>query len=78
MFRLFLSILVISAFLAVGCGPRKVGPKPARPPAKTAQKVPASQRPYTINGRTYYPISSSHGYKAEGIASWYGRKFHGR
>jgi peptidoglycan lytic transglycosylase len=33
--------------------------------------------PYTINGRTYYP-SHDPAYRAEGIASWYGRDFHGR
>ena len=33
--------------------------------------------PYTINGRTYYP-SHDPTYRAEGIASWYGRDFHGR
>ena len=33
--------------------------------------------PYTINGRTYYPEHNA-SYRAEGIASWYGRDFHGR
>ena len=33
--------------------------------------------PYTINGRTYYPAHDP-AYRAEGIASWYGRDFHGR
>lgn len=33
--------------------------------------------PYTINGRTYFP-SHDPNYRAEGIASWYGRDFHGR
>src|SRR5262245_21173554 len=34
-------------------------------------------RPYTDNGRTYYPEENI-SYRAEGIASWYGRDFHGR
>ena len=34
-------------------------------------------RPYSINGRTYYP-SENPSYRAEGIASWYGPDFHGR
>jgi len=33
--------------------------------------------PYTINGRTYFPEHNPT-YRAEGIASWYGRDFHGR
>ncbi len=34
-------------------------------------------KPYTLNGRTYYP-SENPPYRSEGIASWYGRDFHGR
>ena len=34
-------------------------------------------KPYNINGRTYHP-AENRTYRAEGIASWYGRDFHGR
>jgi rare lipoprotein A len=34
-------------------------------------------KPYQVNGRTYYPRENT-AYRAEGIASWYGRDFHGR
>jgi rare lipoprotein A len=34
-------------------------------------------RPYTINGKTYYPKDEPN-YRAEGVASWYGPDFHGR
>ena len=44
----------------------------------TGKKTPATQRPYVIEHRTYYPIPSSEGYSEKGLASWYGRKFHGR
>lgn len=37
-----------------------------------------TQVPYVINNITYYPIPSSSGYREKGIASWYGRDFHGR
>jgi rare lipoprotein A len=33
--------------------------------------------PYTINGRVYFPEHNP-SYRSEGIASWYGRDFHGR
>lgn len=33
--------------------------------------------PYTVFGETYHVLPSSEGYVAEGIASWYGTKFHG-
>ena len=34
--------------------------------------------PYEILGKTYYPIASSEGYRRKGIASWYGKDFHGK
>lgn len=40
--------------------------------------VAATQRPYRINNRTYYPLPSAEGYVESGIASWYGGDFHGR
>jgi rare lipoprotein A len=30
-----------------------------------------------VLGKKYYVLQNSHGYKATGIASWYGMKFHG-
>ena len=33
---------------------------------------------YTVLGTTYYVMDSALGYYATGLASWYGRKFHGR
>ncbi len=33
---------------------------------------------YVIDNRRYYTMESSQGYVAEGVASWYGSKFHGR
>lgn len=38
----------------------------------------AGTRPYTIAGKTYYPLKSSHGFVEEGLASWYGPGFHGK
>jgi rare lipoprotein A len=34
--------------------------------------------PYRVNGRSYRVMSSGAGYRETGVASWYGRKFHGR
>jgi rare lipoprotein A len=34
-------------------------------------------KPYSINGRTYVPAENP-SYRIEGVASWYGRDFHGR
>ncbi len=45
-------------------------------PAKTGYLK--SAKPYTIMGVTYYPLADAYGYDKTGIASWYGKKFHGR
>jgi rare lipoprotein A len=37
----------------------------------------SANRPYTVFGREYVPATSLRPYKERGIASWYGRKFHG-
>lgn len=39
---------------------------------------PATQAPYIIQNKRYFPIPSAHGYNERGIASWYGPDFHGR
>jgi len=41
-------------------------------------KIPPTQKPYHVMGRTYYPVPSSFGHNETGIASWYGNKFHGK
>ncbi len=33
---------------------------------------------YVVFGKTYYTLPSSQGFVQRGIASWYGKKFHGR
>ena len=35
-------------------------------------------KPYAVLGRDYTPITKDAPYTERGIASWYGRKFHGR
>jgi rare lipoprotein A len=37
-----------------------------------------ANRPYTVFGQTYTPILSPEPTKERGMASWYGRKFHGQ
>ncbi len=61
-------------FLFASCAPKQ--PQISR--KSISQKPSATQRPYKVNGKTYYPLSSAEGYVEEGIASWYGPGFHGR
>lgn len=41
------------------------------------QHAPANFRPYEVFGVRYIPIAEDQPYRQEGLASWYGRKFHG-
>ena len=43
------------------------------PPLKTA-----ANRPYVVFGRTYAPTTGTQSFRQRGVASWYGRKFHGQ
>jgi rare lipoprotein A len=54
------------------------GQQGKRQKKKKRKKLPATQRPYVIEGQTYYPVSSAEGYEETGLASWYGDPFHGR
>ena len=38
----------------------------------------AANRPYAVLGRAYVPATTLTPYRERGIASWYGRKFHGQ
>jgi len=38
----------------------------------------ANLRPYVVAGRRYTPIADNRGFRQEGLASWYGRQFHGK
>lgn len=82
-FRTFL-VLVFATFFLTGCSflttpfgaPR--GPTTNEKMNNSPSVQRATMRPYTINGKTYYPTVVSVGDKASGIASWYGPNFHGK
>lgn len=91
---LWLILLPVSlVMLLQGCGTKIIrgyppsGPSSIRriPPDRGVRvpipdrgRIPPTQRPYTIAGKTYYPIPSAYGYEEIGIASWYGPNFHGK
>ncbi len=37
-----------------------------------------SSKPYMALGKKYYPLKTAKGYKKQGMASWYGKQFHGK
>ena len=59
--------LVLAVLLLAGCG------------TKSWRKGGVvGTKPYTIRGKTYYPLQSARGFVEEGVASWYGPGFHGK
>lgn len=42
------------------------------------RQLKGHQRPYTVNGRRYDPLADPKGFSERGMASWYGRDFHGK
>jgi rare lipoprotein A len=38
----------------------------------------ATSRPYVVMGRTYTPMTTLQPYQGRGIATWYGRRYHGK
>ena len=73
-----IALAASAALLFWGCG-SKPEPTPTYGTPKSSPAVHrATMRPYTVRGVTYYPTVVRVGEKFRGIASWYGRDFHGR
>jgi rare lipoprotein A len=80
-------LLPVALLAAAGCS--SVDPEPAKSaevvvapqqndvvnPPRSARGNPAE---YEVMGRRYRVMNSSDGYRDTGVASWYGRDFHGR
>jgi len=57
--------------------PRDVSNVPDAVP-RAEPRATSGNTPYTVMGKTYQPMTDARGYRERGIASWYGKKFHGR
>jgi peptidoglycan lytic transglycosylase len=42
------------------------------------RELKGHQKPYTVNGQLYAPLRDHAGFVQEGLASWYGKDFHGK
>ncbi len=77
-----LLLLAACVFLVIslsGCGPQRAAPEPEKYPAyKPPVAGEKKPKPYKVLGQWYQPMSDARGYREKGIASWYGKKFHGR
>ncbi len=75
-------LLLLFAFAALLTGCSLIGGRGSSstdaPAGVSVKKGARGSKPYTIKGKTYYPLLSSHGFREQGIASWYGPDFHGK
>ena len=68
----FILTFGVFVFLIYGCAsstPRSQPPPPSKP---------GHPKPYKVLGKWYQPLPHSEGFRQSGIASWYGRDFHGK
>ena len=87
-----LSILMLATLLFSGCSSpssryslkHDTGPDRYINHHDVANAIPRNEpkskggnKNYRVNGKSYRVLNSSTGYKQRGIASWYGKKFHG-
>lgn len=93
MTRKILPVLIVAVWLA-GCGTMRGGgyyqndgpPKRsqvdlssiAEPTPRPEPRSESGNDPYIVFGKTYYPLREAKDYRERGIASWYGKKFHGK
>lgn len=66
--RPLLCICAVLLYFISGCATSS--PPPQRPPGHP--------KPYKVLGKWYQPLPDSRGFRQRGIASWYGKDFHGK
>jgi peptidoglycan lytic transglycosylase len=89
--RLSLSVLLIVFSLLSACGTLHRGDGPPRSGSNIPRDLPGDAIPrdeprsrygnrpyYEVKGKTYKVLDTSLNYQERGVASWYGKKFHGR
>lgn len=67
--------------LVAGCALQREAPEPAtpdEPPVQEGRSRYGNGPIYEVYGRRYVVLETSHGYRERGVASWYGKKFHGK
>ena len=86
--RIALAALIAGLSLLAACAaPRPDSAPRSGPPSRLPGDAVPREEPrsrygngpyYEVFGKTYKVLDSSYGYRERGVASWYGKKFHGR
>ncbi len=69
----FFSLLLLTLLLA-SCG----GHRSRVIETAENRELKGWQKPYEVDGQRYQPLRNHQGFSQRGVASWYGKKFHGR
>ena len=83
---LLCSCTLLSVFVLQACSSTWKETETSRKPSASSagisvdgeKIVPGNRTPYSVLGKSYEVMPTSLGYLEIGIASWYGKKFHGR
>ncbi len=70
----FYLILICTCLVFWGYGCASDAPISQPPPPSK----PGQPKPYKVLGKWYQPLPHSEGFRQRGLASWYGRDFHGK
>ncbi len=84
--RILISIFILTLVGLNGCATQRSAPAPTTSTSTTTYPVPPEPatlpagyaRSYVVFGKRYYVLKSASGFSEQGLASWYGPKFHGR
>lgn len=87
--RLIMVVVLTVVFVAACTSPYKIKDSAPKKPTRidrTEKVIPkvepkskyGNPKSYVVFGKRYYTLPTSKGYVEQGIASWYGTKFHGR
>lgn len=82
--RVVVLLVMLGLLVMTGCASLNPFPKriystpPKSKPTSTTRSYDPKTRPYTVLGKTYYPLQNAAGYDEVGRASWYGEDFHGK
>jgi len=74
MFNQFV-LFIICLIVTTSCAAKK---STIHKSSETTQRIKASQKPYTVYGQRYEPLQSHERFVQAGMASWYGKDFHGK
>jgi rare lipoprotein A len=56
----------------------KIPPIVKKAPTAAVKKSERKEKPYSVNGKWYFPVASVAEFKEQGVCSWYGPDFHGK